>query len=965
MPEEEVSDLARSAIDILINATDKASAVIKGVNKQVKTMSQRAETAGPLANGALLAMGLGMGFVIKEGVQYNAMLETSEARWTTLLKSSSKAEKQMEWIKKYGKETPFDYKGIDATATSLMGMGMSLEDVHQWLPTIGDGVAVLGGGTETFNNIGRALGQMTAKGKVSAEEMMQLAENGINGWQMIADGMGLTVAEVMDLSKKGELLAKDALPLIQQGMEKAFGGGTQQLMKSTTGQAMQARENFSQLAGALTKGAYDYFGATVLPKINSGLEKLSALFGGGIKQGFIDMYNGSTQAKVGLLALATLITAVLIVAITNLVVALAPIVAAFLPFVAIGALVVGVVMLIARHWSTLAPMFSSAFGVISTLANNFGAMFMASFQRLKSSFGPLWTSLVTLFETLKPALIRTGIAFGVFLALAIAVFNGVVSAIGPIVTAVLNLLDVFINVFYGIVALITGDFSGAMEYFKQAGSSAVEFFKNIWQGLKNFFLGFWDALVAIAWAFGVDLNQIFIDLWNRAKEIFMTAFNAIKQYFSDVKARAIADFNALKSGITNIVSTVGAWLSAKFQGIFGVVKAIVSVGITYIIALWQKLKTGVMNVLYVFLGILVALFGRMFNAIRIVVSTGINFIVSLWRKLKALVMPVVSSLWSWVSSKFSSLMSRIRSVVSSGISFVVSLWNKLKSMVMSVASAIQSAVTSRFNSMMSRVRSLISSGISFIISLWNKLKSMVMSVVSAIQSAVTSRFGSMINRVRSLISSGINFIISLWNKLKSKIISVVGQISSALVSKFGEMMSKAKAKISEGLSNMISAITGYFGKFKSSGKALLESFSDGVKAGIDKAKEAVESGLSWIRDRLPFSPAKKGPLSDLDKSGEAFFPTWAKGAISQASSTARSVGRAMGSIRETVDGSPLGPTLDAFTGGGRVTIVHEVRGRVEVRGDNGDKTVIEQTAKGVEYELFGKEFRQAMRKNKR
>lgn len=35
--------------------------------------------------------------------------------------------------------------------------------------------------------------------------------------------------------------------------------------------------------------------------------------------------------------------------------------------------------------------------------------------------------------------------------------------------------------------------------------------------------------------------------------------------------------------------------------------------------------------------------------------------------------------------------------------------------------------------------------------------------------------------------------------------------------------------------------------------------------------------MKKIRSYLPFSPAKIGPLSDLDKSGESFFPTWADG----------------------------------------------------------------------------------------
>ncbi|MCM2590480.1 tape measure protein [Rossellomorea marisflavi] len=77
---------------------------------------------------------------------------------------------------------------------------------------------------------------MNAKGKVSSEEFQQLVQRGMNAWQMLADGMGMTQGEVRKLSWDGKLLAKDALPLIYEGMQKTFGGGTQNLTKSTTGQ---------------------------------------------------------------------------------------------------------------------------------------------------------------------------------------------------------------------------------------------------------------------------------------------------------------------------------------------------------------------------------------------------------------------------------------------------------------------------------------------------------------------------------------------------------------------------------------------------------------------------------------------------------------------------------------------------------------------------------------------------------
>ncbi|MFP3339769.1 tape measure protein, partial [Micrococcus sp. SIMBA_131] len=88
-----------------------------------------------------------------------------------------------------------------------------------------------------------------AKGKVSAEEMAQLSERGIDAWGMLSKAMGKPVAEIRKMSEEGKLLASDALPILQKGMEETFGGGTAEYMKSTAGQLDQVKESFSTMAG--------------------------------------------------------------------------------------------------------------------------------------------------------------------------------------------------------------------------------------------------------------------------------------------------------------------------------------------------------------------------------------------------------------------------------------------------------------------------------------------------------------------------------------------------------------------------------------------------------------------------------------------------------------------------------------------------------------------------------------------
>ncbi|MHA4169961.1 hypothetical protein [Bacillus cereus] len=132
--------------------------------------------------------------------------------------------------------------------------------------------------------------------------------------------------------------------------------------------------------------------------------------------------------------------------------------------------------------------------------------------------------------------------------------------------------------------------------------------------------------------------------------------------------------------------------------------------------------------------------------------------------------------------------------------------------------------------------------------------------------------------------------------------------------------------VSNGVSNMFNSIGRWWNTFYQSGKGLLGSFVNGITSGFGDAVSAVSRGMSNIRAYLPFSPAKKGPLSDLDKSGEAFFPTWYEAALTQVSTMERSIGGAFSGVADTASVALASTGLEAFTGGRTsVTVNHVVK----------------------------------------
>lgn len=76
-----------------------------------------------------------------------------------------------------------------------------------------------------------------------------------------------------------------------------------------------------------------------------------------------------------------------------------------------------------------------------------------------------------------------------------------------------------------------------------------------------------------------------------------------------------------------------------------------------------------------------------------------------------------------------------------------------------------------------------------------------------------------------------------------------------------------------GLNRIKELVNGAVGWFRESGAKVMDTFTEGIRSAINKPVEVVKGALSKIRQMLPFSDAKEGPLSQLTLSGRKVFET--------------------------------------------------------------------------------------------
>lgn len=93
----------------------------------------------------------------------------------------------------------------------------------------------------------------------------------------------------------------------------------------------------------------------------------------------------------------------------------------------------------------------------------------------------------------------------------------------------------------------------------------------------------------------------------------------------------------------------------------------------------------------------------------------------------------------------------------------------------------------------------------------------------------------------------------------------------------GGKLSEIRDRFSQGIQNVKNVIMDSLSWFRESGKKILTTFTEGIKSAISAPVEAVKGGLQKIRNMLPFSDAKTGPLSTLTLSGHRTMTTYATG----------------------------------------------------------------------------------------
>jgi tape measure domain-containing protein len=283
---------------------------LAATNRQLK----RAFGAEGLAASQTAAKALGF-FAVAAGaagvasISLAGKMAMTQKSFETLTGSAATAKEMISQLKDLDDKSAFDFDTYADASKKLMAMGMAANDVVPILTTIGDASAALGQGQEGIGRITLAFSQMTAKGKVSAQEMNQLAENSVKGWQYLSDATGKSVAEIMKLAENGAINGATAVKVILAGMNKDYAGAMEKMQNETPIVWATIVSNTKQILAGVGPAVDKAFGINkTLIKVRDYLVSFKKSIDNiGIRETFENMI--PPAAKIGITTTAGVITA--------------------------------------------------------------------------------------------------------------------------------------------------------------------------------------------------------------------------------------------------------------------------------------------------------------------------------------------------------------------------------------------------------------------------------------------------------------------------------------------------------------------------------------------------------------------------------------------------------------------------------------------------------------------------------
>lgn len=415
---------------------------------------------------AITGIGAAIAAAGAKAIQAAGNLQNVQTAFTNMLGSAEKASAFTKQLQSFAAATPFEFNQVTAAAQKFLAFGFTAEQVIPTLTAVGDAAAGVGLGAEGINRVTLALGQIAAKSKVQSDEMLQLTEAGIPAWQMLADKIGVSVPEAMDMVTKGMVDAQTGISALVTGMSQKFGGMMEQQSQTIQGTWSTMMDGLEQTAGQVGLRLAESLNITgIFQGIGETLNNFAQeVQNSGIAAAIRNTI--PTEFQVAIIAMGTALVGIAIPAIslaaTSVLAFLAPLgaaVAAAAPFIAAATAIASGLFLLWQNGTSAADILDF-FGIRLTIVNSF-------IDTAKSYFSQLGKTIQALLGIAQPIFTAFGVA-------AYAAFSLVINIIGGVIEKIMVAGNVILSVFNFALSVIEWAANGIGGFLQYIGDCFMQ-----------------------------------------------------------------------------------------------------------------------------------------------------------------------------------------------------------------------------------------------------------------------------------------------------------------------------------------------------------------------------------------------------------------------------------------------------------------------------------------------------------
>lgn len=373
-------------------------------------------------------------------------------------------------------------------------------------------------------------------------------------------------------------------------------------------------------------------------------------------------------------------------------------------------------------------------------------------------------------------------------------------------------------------------------------------------------------------------------------------------------------FERLQQRIHNVTESIGGSLLPTVNDFMGVGEQVLTKVGTWIDQN-QELVRAIMLIVLAVGGFLVV------GGSLIAVISGVGLVVtkaiSTFKMLKAgfllakgALTPLITSVWSFTSALLANPVTWIVIGIVALIAALVLLYNKCE-WFRNAVNAIIDFFKEKLGAALEVAKNIFGAIGNVIGSVMDAAKATVSEKLDNMRTAYEAHGGGIrgaaaaaVEGVKGLYTAGYTFLDNLTGGKLTEIRNKFTTAMSGIVQGVSQKFTEARAAFSNGLNTIKNAVSGAVTWFFTSGQRIVSTFANGIKSAFSGAVEAVKSGLQRIRNMLPFSDAKEGPLSTLTLSGQRTMTTYAQGLTQAQNAPAEAMEKSLERAKVTLEREP-------------------------------------------------------------